>query len=58
VSKNKKVSWTPEEEELLRKLVVVNVPASEIAAELGRSVTAVEARAHSLRIVMGRYVLK
>jgi len=51
VSKNRKVRWTPEEDELLRKLA--NVQVSEIAAELGRSISAVEARAHSLRIVMG-----
>jgi hypothetical protein len=58
VSKNRKVRWTPEEDELLRKLVVASVPVSEIAAELGRSMYAVEARAHSLRVMMGRYVLK
>jgi hypothetical protein len=33
VSKNRKVRWTPEEDELLRKLVVANVPVSEIAAD-------------------------
>jgi hypothetical protein len=58
VSKNRKIRWTPEEDELLRKLVVANVPVSEIATELGRSMSSVKARAHALRIALGRYVLK
>ena len=58
VSKNRKVRWTPEEDDLLRKRVVANVPVSEIAAELGRSISSVRARAHVLRIALGRYILK
>jgi hypothetical protein len=58
VSKNRKVRWTPEEDELLRKLVVANVPVSEIAAELGRSMSSVKERAHFLRTIMGRFTLK
>jgi DNA-directed RNA polymerase specialized sigma24 family protein len=58
VSKNRKIRWTPEEDELLRKLVVANAPISEIAAELGRSISSVKARAHVLRIALGRYILK
>jgi DNA-directed RNA polymerase specialized sigma24 family protein len=58
VSKNRKIRWTPEEDQLLRKRVVANVPVSEIAAELGRSISSVKARAHVLRVALGRYILK
>jgi hypothetical protein len=58
VSKNRKIRWTPEEDQLLRKRVVANVPVSKIAVELGRSISSVKARAHVLRIALGRYILK
>jgi len=58
VSKNRKVRWTPEEDELLRQLVVANVRVSEIAAELVRSIASVKDRARFLRTIMGRYTLK
>jgi DNA-directed RNA polymerase specialized sigma24 family protein len=57
VSKNRKIRWTPEEDQLLRKRVVANVPVSEIAVELGRSISSVKARAHVLRIALGRYII-
>jgi DNA-directed RNA polymerase specialized sigma24 family protein len=57
VSKNRKIRCTPEDQ-LLRKRVVANVPVSEIAAELGRSISSVKARAHVLKIALGRYILK
>jgi DNA-directed RNA polymerase specialized sigma24 family protein len=47
-----------QDDELLRKLVVANVSISEIAEELGRSISSVKARVHVLRIALGRYVLK
>ena len=46
-------AWTSEEDERLRKLIISNVPAFDIAADLGRTVTAVIARAQSLGIPRG-----
>ena len=42
---NTSKAWTADEDERLRKLIISNVPAFDIAADLGRTVTAVIARA-------------
>ena len=44
--RNSYKKWTAEEDELLRNLVLTNVSAFEIAAQLGRSVSTVKARAY------------
>jgi hypothetical protein len=41
---------TREEDELLRELMLANIAPFDIAAELGRSVSTVKARAHCLVI--------
>src|SRR5258705_4391998 len=43
-------AWTSDEDGRLRKLVISNAPAFDIAADLGRTVTAVIGRAQALRI--------
>jgi hypothetical protein len=48
---NTSKAWTTGEDERLRKLIICNVPAFDIAA--GRTVTAVITRAQSLRIPRG-----
>ena len=50
---NNAKAWTSDEDERLRKLVISNAPAFDIAADLGRTVTAVRARAQALRISLG-----
>ena len=47
-------AWTSEEDERLRKLIISNASVLDIAADLGRTVKAVRARAHALRIALGR----
>jgi hypothetical protein len=47
-------TWTSDEDERLRELVISNVSVIDIAADLGRTVKAVRARAHTLRIALGR----
>jgi DNA-directed RNA polymerase specialized sigma24 family protein len=42
--------WTPEDDTLLRKLVLENEAPFEIAEQLGRSISSVRARAHRLGI--------
>jgi hypothetical protein len=49
--RNSYKKWTPEEDELLRNLVLLNVAPFDIAAKFGRSVTTVKARAHFLGIM-------
>ena len=46
-------AWTLDEDERLRKLIISNAPAFDIAEELGRTVSAVRARAQALRISLG-----
>jgi len=43
-----------DEDERLRKLIISNTSVIDIAADLGRTVKAVRARAHALRIALGR----
>jgi hypothetical protein len=50
---NTSKAWTTDEDERLRKLIISNVPAFDIAADLGRTVTAVITRAQSLGIPRG-----
>jgi hypothetical protein len=50
---NSAKAWTSDEDERLRKLIISNAPAFDIAEELGRTVTAVIARAQSLGIPRG-----
>jgi DNA-directed RNA polymerase specialized sigma24 family protein len=45
--------WTPDEDMLLRELVLENAAPFEIAAQLGRSISSVKARAHRLGIPLG-----
>jgi DNA-directed RNA polymerase specialized sigma24 family protein len=45
--------WTPDEDKLLRELVLENAAPFEIAAQLGRSISSVRARAHRLGIPLG-----
>jgi hypothetical protein len=51
---NNAKTWTSDEDERLRELVISNVSVIDIAADLGRTVKAVRARAHTLRIALGR----
>ena len=50
--------WTPEEDKRLRMLVEACNPIEIVAAELKRSVKAVESRAYVLRISLKRVNLK
>jgi hypothetical protein len=45
--------WKSEDDERLRRLVEANVSTWDIATCLGRTVPAIEARAHTLRITLG-----
>jgi hypothetical protein len=47
-------AWTSDENERLRELIISNASVIDIAADLGRTVKAVRARAHALRIALGR----
>ena len=51
---NKAKAWTLGEDERLRQLIISNASVIDIAADLGRTVKAVRARALSLRIALGR----
>jgi len=52
---NNRKAWTADEDERLRQRVVVsNASLSDIAEDLGRTVSAVKARAHAMRIALGR----
>jgi hypothetical protein len=51
---NNAKAWTSDEDERLRELVISNVSVIDIAADLGRTVKAVRARAYALRIALGR----
>jgi hypothetical protein len=51
---NNRKAWTAEEDERLRQRVVSNVPLSDNAEDLGRTASAVRARAHAMRIALGR----
>jgi hypothetical protein len=46
--------WTEDEEQRLRHLVLANTPPFEIAETLGRTVSAVKARCHLLRLPLAR----
>jgi hypothetical protein len=50
---NNAKAWTSDEDERLRELVISNASVFDIAADLGRTVVAVRARAHALRISLG-----
>jgi hypothetical protein len=47
-------AWTSGEDERLLQLIISNASVIDIAADLGRTVKAVRARAHALRIALGR----
>ena len=51
---NNAKAWTTDEDERLREFVISNASVFDIAADLGRTVVAVRARAHALRIALGR----
>jgi hypothetical protein len=51
---NNAKAWTSDEDKRLRELVISNASVFDIAADLGRTVKAVRARAHALRIALGR----
>ena len=51
---NNAKGWTSDEDERLRKLIISDASAFDIAADLGRTVPAVIARAQSLGIPRGR----
>ena len=51
---NNAKAWTSDEDEQLRKLIISNAPAFDIAEELGRTVSAVITRAQALHIPRGR----
>ena len=51
---NKAKAWTSGEDERLRQLIISNASVIDIAADLGRTVKAVRARALRLRIALGR----
>ena len=50
--------WTQEEDEHLRRLLIADTPASEIAETLGRTVSAVKARAYLLAITLARFGIR
>jgi hypothetical protein len=52
--RNSYKKWTSEDDELLRNLVLANVSPFDIAAELGRSVSTVKARAYCLGMTLRR----
>jgi hypothetical protein len=47
-------AWTSGDDERLRQLVISNASVIDIAADLGRTVKAVRARALRLHIALGR----
>jgi hypothetical protein len=51
---NNRTAWTADEDERLRQLVISNASLSTIAEDLGRTASAVRARAHAKRIALGR----
>jgi hypothetical protein len=51
---NNSKAWTSDEDERLRQLVISNASLSDIAEDLGRTASAVRARAHAMRIALGR----
>jgi hypothetical protein len=51
---NKVKAWTSDEDERLRQLIISNASVIDIAADLGRTVKAVRARALRLHIALGR----
>ena len=57
---NNRKAWTADEDERLRQLVISNASLSDIAEDLGRTVSAVRARAHAMRIALGhsRFIMK
>jgi hypothetical protein len=57
---NNSKAWTSDENERLRQLVISNASLSNIAEDLGRTASAVRARAHALRIALGhsRFIMK
>jgi hypothetical protein len=50
--------WTPDEDDLLRKLVLKNCAPADIAIDLKRSLPAIKARAHRLGISLRLYKSK
>jgi hypothetical protein len=58
IAENNSDRWTPEEEERLRHLMEANSSPSEIAEGLGRTVSAVKAKAHSLGLSTARFGLR
>ena len=51
---NNRRAWTSGEDERLLQLIISNVSVIDIAAELGRTVRGMSARAYALRIALGR----
>jgi len=51
---NNSKAWTSAEDERLLQLVISNASLSDIAEDLGRTASAVRARAHALRLALGR----
>jgi hypothetical protein len=52
---NNSSRWNQEDDERLRHLVLSNTPLFEIAEALGRTVSAIKARAHSLGLTLARF---
>ena len=50
--------WTQQEDERLRRLLIADTPPSEIAETLGRTVSAVKARAYLLGITLARFGIR
>jgi hypothetical protein len=50
--------WTPQEDDLLRKMAEGNVGPEIIAAKLNRSVHALKARAYAIGLSLKRFKLK
>jgi hypothetical protein len=50
--------WNQEDDERLRHLVFSNTAPFEIAEALGRTVSAVKARAHSLGLTLARFGIR
>jgi len=50
--------WTQEEDDRLRRLLIADTSPSEIAEMLGRTVSAVKARAYSLGLTLARFGIR
>ena len=58
MTENRNSRWTPEEDELFRRMAEANIRPEIIAAQLDRSVNAVRARAYAIGLPLKWFKLK